>query len=513
MLITLTCEAPNAPDVGYLLGKHPDSVFSRPFSAGTVWVFYPEVTERRVTVALLTEIDPIGLVRGPAALTQLDQYVNDRPYVATSLTSVALHTAFGSALAGRCDARPELVDARYQWSVTLPAVACDAGADLIARIFAPLGYQVTTERLPLDPRFPDWGEANLYHIELRGEQTTQALLSHLYVLLPVLDNAKHYFVDAQEATKLLAHGGAWLAAHPERDLIARRYLRYKRPLIEQTAAALARLIADAETDAPPTYNLAEASEATDVMDVRAPATADETLANSVAPDTAPSTAALPTPSAQELTLHEQRLAAVMAAVRAGGARSLVDLGCGEGRLLTLALAERSLTRILGMDVSSAALARARRRLHLETLPAAQRRRIEVTLGSLMYRDRRLAGFDAAALVEVIEHLDPSRLVVMEQVVFAHARPGRVIVTTPNREYNVHWAGHGEQADDPERLRHHDHRFEWTRAECQAWAARVADAYGYRFAWRELGTGDPDHPAIGSPSQIVLLDRADLDVAL
>src|SRR5579883_1499055 len=199
MLITLTCYAPNAPEVGYLLAKNPDSVFEREFSAGQVWVFYPEVAEDHITVALLTEIDPIGLVRGPAALTQLDQYVNDRPYVASSLTSVALRTAFASALAGRCEARPDLVDARFQWEVTLPAVACDAGADFITRIFAPLSYTVTTERLPLDARFPEWGDANLYRVTLTGEQATQALLSHLYVLLPVLDNAKHYYVDTQEA--------------------------------------------------------------------------------------------------------------------------------------------------------------------------------------------------------------------------------------------------------------------------------------------------------------------------
>ena len=128
----------------------------------------------------------------------------------------------------------------------------------------------------------------------------------------------------------------------------------------------------------------------------------------------------------------------MAAIRAAGARSLADLGCGEGKLLALALKERRLTRILGMDVSSVALARARRRLHLDTLPPAQRQRIEVAQGSLLYRDQRLAGFDAASLVEVIEHLDPPRLAAMERVIFQHARPRRVIVTTPNREYNAHW---------------------------------------------------------------------------
>jgi 3' terminal RNA ribose 2'-O-methyltransferase Hen1 len=197
-------------------------------------------------------------------------------------------------------------------------------------------------------------------------------------------------------------------------------------------------------------------------------------------------------------LHEQRLAAVLAAVREAGAHSLVDLGCGEGRLLALALQERSLTRIFGMDVSSVALARARRRLHYDTLPPAQRARLELAQGSLLYRDTRLEGFDTAALVEVIEHLDPPRLEALERVVFAHARPRRVVVTTPNREYNIHWAAVGET-----RLRHGDHRFEWTRAECAAWAERIAAAHGYRATRQDLGPTDPD---LGAPSQLVIFDR-------
>jgi 3' terminal RNA ribose 2'-O-methyltransferase Hen1 len=238
MLLTLTCTAPNAPDVGYLLGKNPASVFERPFSAGVVWVFYPEVADDHVTVALLTEIDPIGLVRGPAPLTQLGHYINDRPYVASSLTSVALNTAFGSALAGRATSHAERLSEPMRWHITVDAVACEAGEELIARLFAPLGYAIATTRLPLDPRFPAWGQADLYTLTLDGEQTVRAVLSHLYVLLPVLDNSKHYYVGAEEAEKLLAHGGDWLAAHPERALIAKRYLRYKRPLVQSAPRAI-----------------------------------------------------------------------------------------------------------------------------------------------------------------------------------------------------------------------------------------------------------------------------------
>lgn len=459
MLLTLTCTAPNARDIGYVLAKHPNSTFTRSFSAGTVHVFYPEVTDEQATVALLIEIDPVGLVRGPATFTDLDQYVNDRPYVASSLTSVALRVAFSSALSGTCTARPELVAVPFAWRVHLPAVDCDAGADFIQRIFVPLGYTVSILRHPLDTRFPAWGESDLYSVTLDGSQTTRDLLSHLYVLLPVLDNAKHYYVNEDETEKLLVHGGAWLVGHPERELITRRYLRYRHPLVR---SALERL---AELDPPADANGEES-------------TAPE-------PELAPG-------------LHTQRLEAVVAAIREAGATSLVDLGCGEGRLLKLALSEKGLHRILGIDVSSRALALASRWLHLETMPETRRARIQIAQGSLLYRDARLTGFDVAALVEVIEHLDPPRLAAMEQVVFAHARPRRVIVTTPNREYNAHWDTLGM-----ERMRHGDHRFEWTRAECQAWAERIATIYGYTFTWQGIG---PDEPELGTPSQMLLFDR-------
>ncbi len=465
MFIQLICHAPNAPEVGYLLGKNPASVFEREFSAGRVVVFYPEVADDHISVVMVTEIDPIGLVRGPAALAGLDQYVNDRPYVASSLTSVALNTAFSSALAGKSRERPERVAERMRWEVPLPAVACDAGEKLIASLFAPLGYSVTVTRLPLDPTVPAWGESDVYSVRLEGEQTTHDVLTHLYVLLPVLDNSKHYYVTAGEIEKLLDHGGDWLASHPERELIVRRYLRYKRPLV---TSALARLT-EGEADEKETSDESEGS-----------ARQQETE--------------------RELGLHEQRLQAVMTAVREVGASSLADLGCGEGKLLRLALNERGLTRILGVDVSSQALSRARRALHLDTMSEAERARTQVVQGSLLYRDQRLEGFDIAALVEVVEHFDTPRLGAMERVVFEHARPRRVVLTTPNREYNAHWATLGVQ-----KLRHSDHRFEWTRAECQAWAERVAATHGYRCVWQEIG---PPDPALGAPSQLVIFDRLD-----
>lgn len=486
-----------------------------------MWAFYPEVADDHVSIVLITEIDAVALVRGPAALAGLDQYVNDRPYVASSLTAVALNMTFRTAMNATSTMLPARVGERLPWIVELPAVACDGGADLITKLFSPLGYTVTTTRLPLDERFPEWGEASLYSVRLEGEQTTASVFNHLYLLLPVLDNAKHYAVSDDEMEKLVARGGAWLAAHPARDLIARRYLRYRRPLVAQAASALGKLVADEPELEAATGETADAGDpegpasasgginAPEERDTRvdvtqtAPAPHESAQADfagagqpgviSTARPAPPATTTDKSPG-----LHEQRLAAVMEAVRGAGARTLVDLGCGEGRLLALALKEKGLSRILGMDVSTRALGLARRKLHYDHLPPAQRARLELIHGSLLYRDARLAGFDAAALVEVIEHLDTPRLGAMERAIFEHARPRRVIVTTPNREYNAHWES--LQAGE---FRHEDHRFEWTRADCRAWAERVATAYGYTARWQELGPLDGD---LGAPSQMVVFDR-------
>jgi 3' terminal RNA ribose 2'-O-methyltransferase Hen1 len=460
MLITLTARAPHAPELGYLFAKNPASVFAREVSAGRVWVFYPEVTEEQITIALVEEIDPIGLVRGPAALAQLDQYVNDRPYAASSLTSVALQTAFSTALAGNSRDRPDRLAETITWEIMIPAIACEAGAEFITRIFAPLGYAVTANEVLLDREFPQWGASHIFSVKLTGQQTVQDALSHLYVLIPVLDNSKHYFVGPEEAEKLLAHGGAWLAAHPDREIIARRYLRYRHTLVRSALAHLAA--GDAPEDA--AANVAAAD----------PVAAED----------------------EQPGLHEHRLLAVMDAVRECGATSLADLGCGEGRLLDLAHREPQLTRILGMDVSPVALARARRRLHYDEFSPTEQARLTITQGSLLYRDARLADFDAAALVEVIEHLDPPRLRAFEHVIFAHARPRRIIITTPNREYNARFG-------DQTRLRHGDHRFEWTRAEGRAWAEHIAATHPYRFIQAELGPVDSD---LGAPSQMFIFDR-------
>lgn len=475
------CDAlPDATDLGFLLHKHPGRAQSFGVTAGTAHVVYPEATPQRCTAALLLEVDPVGLVRGrgdgrrrgaPGGDGTLAQYVNDRPYAAGSLLSVALGSVFRTALAGRCDSRPDAAASPLPLEVTLPVVPCRGGADLAHRLFEPLGWDVEAHPVPLDDRFPEWGDARYVRLRLTGTVRLADALNHLYVLLPVLDDAKHYWVAADEVDKLVRAGAGWLAHHPERNLVTRRYLRRKHAFVRTALQALA------------IERLADADDA-DVED----------LDNAVEGEPV---AEPEVPAAPRRPLAAQRVDAVLDVLRGAGARTVLDLGCGEGALLAALLAEPSFTRVVGADVSFRALQVAARRLRTDRMPERVAARLDLFQTALTYRDPRLAGFDAAVLMEVVEHLDPPRLPALESAVLGAARPGLVVVTTPNAEYNVHYGL------DPGRLRHHDHRFEWTRAEFRTWADAAAARYGYAVTYAGVGEDDAEH---GTPTQLAVFRR-------
>ncbi len=462
MLLTITTTHAPATDLGYLLHKHPRRAQTFPLSFGQAHVFYPEASEARCTAALLLDVDPIALVRGRhgtrgGARGLLTEYVNDRPYVASSLLSVAIGQVFGTALAGRCAARPDLAAQALPLQACLVPLPCRGGVSLIQDLFAPLGYTVSATGHPLDAHAPDWGPSCYATVTLEGQCRLAELLTHLSVLIPVLDDDKHYWVGDAEVDKLLRHGAGWLAQHPARATIATRYLKHQRRLARE---ALARLADDDDADPDLSHTQQAAAE---------------------------------TALERPLSLQQHRIAAVVQVLLESGARRVLDLGCGEGHLLRALLRHRQFEAILGLDASLRALDIAQARLKLDTLAPSQRQRVHVLHGALTYRDARLSGYDAAAVVEVIEHLDPDRLVAFERVLFGCARPQTVVVTTPNREYNVKFP-----ALTAGRLRHADHRFEWTRQEFQAWAGRVAEQYGYRVRFQAIGEDDP---VLGPPTQL------------
>jgi 3' terminal RNA ribose 2'-O-methyltransferase Hen1 len=458
MLLTITTTHRPATDLGYLLHKHPARCQSFDLPWGQAHVFYPEATEARCTAALLLEIDSVGLVRRSRDTGfSLQNYVNDRPYVASSFTSTAIAQVYGSALSGRSKERPALAATPIPLEASVTAVPSPGGVEGLRRLFEPLGYDVAAARPALDPQVPEWGPSTISKLTLRGEVRLADLLSHLYVLLPALDDEKHYYVGQAEVEKLLQRGQNWLAEHPEREFITRRYLVRRRSLVDE---ALERL-----TDGDDASDQGDTDEdAEDVVE-------------------------------RSLSLSQQRMDAVVQELKASGAVRVLDLGCGEGKLMRRLLREAQFQRVVGVDVSWAALQWAARKLHLDRLPADRRARIELLQGSLTYRDSRLAGYDAAAVVEVVEHIAPERLQAFERTIFEFARPGTVVLTTPNREYNVRFPNLAGG-----RLRHRDHRFEWPRDAFQSWGRSVGDRFGYQVRFRSIGAIDDQ---VGSPTQMAV----------
>ncbi|MEU7938022.1 3' terminal RNA ribose 2'-O-methyltransferase Hen1 [Microbispora bryophytorum] len=508
MLLTISTTLRPATDLGFLLHKHPDRVQEFEQSSGTARVFYPEAGEDRCTAALLLEIDPVRLARSRGSSSpdfSLGQYVNDRPYAASSLLASALADVFRTARTGRCASRQALADGPIPLEIGLPALPCRGGADLAHRLFGPLGWEVGAEAVPLDPGFPEWGESRYVRLALRGNVRLADALNHLYVLLPVLDDAKHYWLAGDEVDKLVRAGEGWLAGHPDKGLITRRYLGRRWALTRAAFARLAELGDDVEESLDPPVEEEPGAEA--VSDDRPADEPRDSLSDKPGdkpedkrgdqpgdqPEDKPGDGA----GEERVPLNTLRREAVVAVLREVGARTVLDLGCGSGQLLSALLADPAFAKVAGMDVSARALAMADRRLRTDRMPDAKRARLELFQGSLTYTDARLAGYDAAVLMEVVEHVDPPRLPALERVVFGTARPAHVIVTTPNVEHNVRYellAG---------ARRHPDHRFEWSRAEFARWVAGVCETYGYAADVRPVGEDDPE---VGPPTQMAVFSR-------
>ncbi|MGB0838501.1 MAG: 3' terminal RNA ribose 2'-O-methyltransferase Hen1 [Chitinophagales bacterium] len=463
MLLTITATHQNAGDLGYLLHKHPDKLQTVDLTMGKAHIFYPESSQEKTTVALLLDIDAIDLVRGGRKQSgkgfSLGQYVNDRPYVASSFMSVAIAKAFSTAMNGRCKDKPELVDVAMPFEVKIAVLPAPKGGEfLIKKLFEPLGYEVEAQRHILDEQFTEWGDSKYYTLVLRNTIPLQHLLNHLYVLIPALDNNKHYFVSKNEIDKLLAKGKGWLEHHPEKEQITKRYLINLHSLTRQALEQLNEGEKEAQSNA-------------DLLKVQ---------------------------KEKKETLHQQRLQLVFEQLKASGAKKVIDLGCGEGKLIRMLLKNRQFEQITGMDVSYAELTKCKERLHWDNLAPKQKERITLFQGALTYKDNRLAGYDAAAIVEVIEHLDENRLKAFERVVFECAKPKVVIITTPNGEYNILFKGL-----EAGTMRHTDHRFEWSREEFQNWANQVAQNNNYKVSFAPIGEVEE---TLGAPSQMAIFEH-------
>jgi len=462
MILNISTTHFPATDLGYLLHKHPDKFQTLELSVGKAHIFYPEKSNQRTSISLLLDIDSIDMVRSARNIKNdgfaFGHYLNDRPYVASSFMSVAIVKAFSSAINGKCKDKPELVDVKLPFEVTIAVIPAPKGGEfLIRKFFEPLGYNVELTRHKLDEKFPEWGESKYYTLKLTNTITTKELLSHLYVLIPSLDNDKHYFVTENEIEKLMQKGEGWLKEHPEKEQIIKRYLVN---LSSFSRIAFERL-SDGEESVEVSSDLIEKTEI----------------------------------QKRKETLHEKRIKIVADKITQSGAVNVLDLGCGEGKLIRQLIKQKQFTQIVGMDVSYNQLIKAKERLHFDEMSPKQKERISFFQGSLTYKDKRLEGFDAAAVVEVIEHLDLNRLKAFERVLFEFAKPKTIVLTTPNKEFNIMW-----EKLDVDEMRHDDHRFEWTRKEFAEWANKIGQMYHYQVELLPIGE---EFENAGAPSQMAI----------
>lgn len=460
MLLTITTTHSPAADLGYLLHKHPDRLQVFDLAFGRAHVFYPEAEKDRCTAALLLDVDSVGLVRRSYGQHRenfaLAEYVNDRPYVSSSFMSVAIAKVYSSALSGKCKDRPELVETTIPLSAKLSILPCRGGDQFLRRLFEPLGYSVISEGHILDTSFQEWGKSRYYTVTLERKCLLSEMLKHLYVLIPVLDDDKHYWVAEAEIEKLIRHGEDWLSEHPEQEVIVSRYLKHQQRLTRQALTQLGEIGEEEATE-------------------QCEAAVEESIG-----------------------LNEIRLRKTTEIIKMSGAKRVLDLGCGEGKLLRKLMREKQFEEVVGMDVSHQSLKIAQQRLHYDRLSDKDQERIRFMQGSLCYRDSRLAGYDAAAVIEVIEHLDKPRLAAFERVLFEYSRPKLVVLTTPNVEYNVKF-----ESLPAGKLRHRDHRFEWTRREFETWSSDVAKRFDYSVTFHPVGEEDID---VGSPTQMAVFTQ-------
>jgi 3' terminal RNA ribose 2'-O-methyltransferase Hen1 len=293
MLLTITTTHSPATDLGYLLHKHPARMQTFELSFGRAHVFYPEAGSDRCTAA------DDSLALRPC--------VNDRPYVGSSFLSVAIAEVFGTALGGRCKERPRLADTPLPLQARIAVLPCRGGEPLLRRLFEPLAYRVSAQQYPLDERFPEWGDRDCFTVTLTTTIRLRDLLTHLYMLVPVPDDEKHCWEGDDEVAKLLQRGEGWRAQHPERELIADRYLKHQHHLTRSTLAQL-----DGEEHV--AVGAAEAQLGEEGVKVEA-----------------------------SIGLQQRRLEAVRAALRDRGGSRVLDLGCGEGRLLAPLLQDQGFT--------------------------------------------------------------------------------------------------------------------------------------------------------------------------
>ena len=435
MLLTLACSGKDAPDLSWLLHKRPNRLQAFDLPYGKAFVFFPEYTETRSVVSLLLEINQEALNDLCKNKEGEFQFVNPRQFLSSSLLSGAIGKVFSSAIKGICADKPELVNKEYDLELELTNFSCRLKPEYVARIFKPLGYAIAFDNISSD--FPR-EKLIVGNLRLKGKTNLKDLLSQLYILIPVFDRYLHFWIDEPQLQRFIRLTAGWLESHPEKRFILTEYFW---PAADFKSRVLER------------FN------------------------------------AIPGLSSNEKAqpLKIQRHEAIEATLAIHGAKTIIDLGCGEGSLIFYLLEQKKYAKIAGTDISAKNIESAKKRI--AGRPSRACREDDLFVSSLTYPDKRLRGYDAAVLSEVIEHFEINRMNTVMKNILGAAKPQIFIMTTPNRAYNNQFSGLADGA-----MRHPDHRYEFTEEEFTNFCRKNASAFGYEVELEPIGEISPEFGA-------------------
>ncbi|MGE6488602.1 3' terminal RNA ribose 2'-O-methyltransferase Hen1 [Paenisporosarcina sp. NPDC076898] len=445
MQLSIQASGDNVQAISYLLSKNPNNLYERNHKGHLVRLFYSKFTETELEVTIFVTPDPIELVKNNSNSYDITHYINDREFAVSSIFCSFIRSALGTALNGQPKEEHLMwVNHPFSFNFEFGPVVSSLSDEKLMNLFEPIGYEVTINRPEIEYSFPIKTKSSARYLSIKGMKTLQEGLRHLFVLIPVIDNYKHYFIDEKEIEKLERYGEGWLDQHPLRDLIYRQALRFKE-----------------------IYSLVENS------------SKDEKKVEPV----------------KKVRLNELRYEKIVNTVSQMKPRSVIDFGSGEGKLSVQLGFVEGITEILAVEPSEAASLKALERFNKVknkekfVIP-------ELLWGSLFYYDERLKDKDVIILCEVIEHIDETRLPKAMDTLLDDYQPPALIITTPNREYN-------ELYDMEEHLRHNDHRFEWTRAEFRQWCTERNHSNDYELQFDGIGE---EHASHGFPTQMCIFKR-------
>ncbi|WP_338707925.1 3' terminal RNA ribose 2'-O-methyltransferase Hen1 [Paenibacillus amylolyticus] len=532
MHLILKASGADAGIVSHLLAKNPLNIYDRVDKGVRVRMVYTAATENETEVLIHAEPDPVDLVRGTPDGYDITQYINDREFVTSSLFCSYIRGALGTALNGKPkEDYVQWVGNAFELELTFGPVASDLPDRVVEELFSPLGYAVSVERGELSYSFDLKNKSTVRHIILRGRNTVQHALRQLFLLIPVLDNYKHYFISEDEIDKIKRYGEGWLDAHPLKELIVKRTLRFAeliRQYERQEGALSASLgqergighISEAiiqekkaghREEGEKEY-LGSESDSDEMQlnaDSRGPGECTDADVDTEIEDGNAKIADVDTGTAggdggqseqsePPVRLNELRYRAITDVVATLPVKRLiVDMGAGEGKLSARLAYIPGVEAILAVEPSGQSRLRAMERFAKLEGRSGVVAMPEPIIGSLFYFDEQMQNQDVMILCEVVEHIEEYRLNGIMDTIMNDYQPEVLLVTTPNKEYNEVYAM------EQESFRHHDHRFEWTRAElasrCEEWTQD--GNYGYEIK----GIGEHVE-GYGQPTQLVIFER-------